>query len=130
MEILNDNSVILHTVYNVTNTDLIYYYNAAELLLMTSFHEGSPNVIKEAMACNCPIVSTDVGDLRWLFGQTPGYFITSFNPADIAEKIKRAIEFRKKNSQTKGRERILELGLDSDTVAMKIIEVYKKVLAR
>ena len=44
--------------------------NAADLLLMTSTSEGSPNVIKEAMACNCPIVTSDVGDVEWVLGNT------------------------------------------------------------
>lgn len=130
VNLLNDKSIILHTVYNVSNSDMIYYYNAADLLLMTSFHEGSPNVVKEAMACNCPVVSTDVGDLKWLFGNIPGYFITTYDTVDIAEKIKLALEFRQKHVQTNGREQIINLGLDSDTVSEKITEVYKKVLAQ
>lgn len=102
--------------------------NGCDIILMTSISEGSPQIIKEAMACNCPIVSTDVGDVKKVFGNTKGCFITSFNPADVAEKIKAAVEFRKKTGHTQGRERIIELGLDSESVAGKVIEVYKKVL--
>src|SRR4030042_4531165 len=105
---------------------IIHYLNAADVLLLTSFHEGSPNVIKEAMACNCPVVSTDVGDVRWVVGNTSGYYISSFDPGELAEKIKLAIVFREKHRQTNGRDRISELGLDSETVAKKIIDVYKK----
>ena len=105
------------------------YYNSADLLLLTSFHEGSPNVIKEAMACNCPIVSTDVGDVKRLFGEyTRCLYIHSFDPIDVAEKIKQASSSAKKHGQTNGRERIIELGLDSNTIAEKIIEVYNEVL--
>lgn len=102
--------------------------NTCDVALMTSISEGSPQFIKEAMACNCPVVSTDIGDVRELFGDIEGYYITSFDPEDIAGKIKLAIEYRKTKGQTKGRERIIELGLDSETVAARIIEVYKKVL--
>ena len=38
--------------------------NACDVALLTSIHEGSPQFIKEALACNRPIVSTDVGDVR------------------------------------------------------------------
>lgn len=102
--------------------------NASDCVLLTSFSEGSPQFIKEAMACNCPIVTTNVGDVNWVLGNTEGCFITSFKPEDIAEKIKLAIEFREKHGHTRGRERIIELGLDSETVAKRIIEVYEKVL--
>ena len=112
----------------MTLTFKILYYNAADLLLLTSKHEGSPNIIKEAMACNCPVVSTDVGDVRWVIGNTKGCYITSSNPVGVAQKVMLALEFSEKNSRTKGRERIMELGLDSDTIAAKIIAVYKKVL--
>lgn len=120
--------VKLLTVYDVSHSLLNYYYNAAECLLLTSYHEGSPNVIKEAMACNCPVVSTDVGDVRWLFGNEPGHFITTFDPQDVAEKIKDALDFSKKYGRSSGRKRIIELGLDVDTVAKKVINVYQFVL--
>ena len=96
-----------------------------ELVILTSLWEGSPNVIKEAMACNCPIVSTNVGDVRWVIGDTEGCYITSFDPEDVAEKIKLALEFGKR---TNGRDRIIELGLDSETIAKRLIDIYSKVL--
>ena len=126
--LLNDKNIELITVHSIGQEKLNLYYSAADLLIMTSYHEGSPNVIKEAMACNCPIVSTDVGDVKWVIGSTEGCFIASFEPEDIATKIKMALDFSEKVGRTKGRERIINLGLDSDTIAKKIISVYKKVL--
>jgi glycosyltransferase involved in cell wall biosynthesis len=92
---------------------------------LTSFHEGSPNVIKEAMACNCPIVSTDVGDVKDVIGNTEGCYITTFDLQDVIRKIKMALDFGKR---TKGRERIMQAGLDSKTIANRIIDVYHQVL--
>ncbi|MGD0711519.1 MAG: glycosyltransferase family 4 protein [Bacteroidales bacterium] len=119
---------VLKTLCEVDNEKMVYWYNASDIILLTSLHEGSPNVIKEAMACNRPIVATNVGDIEWLIGNISGCYIISFAPQDVAEKIKLAIEFGKNKGSTKGRERIIELGLDSETVAKKIIEVYKTVL--
>lgn len=115
-------------VYNVPHEKVIKEILASQVVLLTSKWEGSPNVVKEAMACNKPVVSTDVGNVRWLFGDEPGHYITSFDPNDVAEKIKLALQFPKEGGRTKGRQRIIELGLDSETVAKRIIEVYNSVL--
>jgi teichuronic acid biosynthesis glycosyltransferase TuaC len=128
ISLINDKNIILHIVSNKSFEELPFFYNAADLLLLTSVSEGSPNVIKEAMACNCPIVSTDVGDVREVIGNTEGCYITSFDPADVAEKIKLALEFSGSKGRTNGRQRIIELGLDAESIASKIIEVYKKAI--
>jgi len=107
-----------YSVYKINQ-----FYNACDVLLLTSVREGSPQVIKEAMACNCPIVSTDVGDVKDVIGNTEGCYITSYDPEDVAEKIKKAIAFGKR---TRGRNNIQHL--ESSVIADKIIEVYKKVL--
>nr|MBP9044541.1 glycosyltransferase family 4 protein [Spirochaetota bacterium] len=125
--LLNENNIVLHVIYNISNDKIPHYYYSADLLLLTSLWEGSPNVIKEAMACNLPIVSTDVGDVKEVIGSTEGCYICSYDPKDVAEKIKMALDFGKR---TNGRERIIKLGLDADNIAKKIINVYDKVLER
>lgn len=99
--------------------------NAADVFLMTSFTEGSPQVIKEAMACGCPIVSTDVGDVKQVFGKVSGCFICSYAPKDIAKKLVSVLDFEER---TEGRNRILELKLTNDLVAMKLKDIYEQVL--
>src|SRR5438128_8233060 len=53
-------------------TKLVQYINASNALILSSIAEGSPNVVKEAMACNVPVVSTDVGDVSQVIGRTEG----------------------------------------------------------
>lgn len=118
-------NVELIQIWGVTQKRLNKYYNGCDVFLLTSLYEGSPNVIKEAMACNCPIVSTDVGDVKEVIGNTAGCYICSYDPGDVAKKIKMALDFGKR---TNGRQRILELGLDSNNVANKVINVYRQVL--
>ena len=96
---------------------------AVDALLMTSHTEGSPQVIKEAMACNCPIVSVDVGDVRHVITGTKGCFIAERSPMDIADKLGSALVFGK----TKGRGRITH-DYESRIIAQKIVSIYNEVL--
>jgi len=101
-------------------------YSACDVLLVTSINESGPLVVKEAIACGCPIVSTDIGDVKWVIGDTDGCYITSFDPKDIAIKIQSALAFSKERSDNG--KRIIDLGLDIHTVANKVLAVYKMVL--
>lgn len=114
-------------LFNIDHKDLAEYYNAADILLMSSFHEGSPNVIKEAMACSCPVVTTNVGDVKWVLGNTDGCFISDFNCRTFSDDIRKAFDFSKLHNRTKGRERIFELGLDSDSIAKRLIHLYQQL---
>jgi teichuronic acid biosynthesis glycosyltransferase TuaC len=125
---LKEQNASLIELKNKSREEVCNLMNSSELLLLTSLSEGSPQVIKEAMACNCPIVSTDVGDIRQVLGNTEGCYLTGFNPADVADKIKMALEFSRTKGRTNGRKRIIELGLDAESIANRIFEVYKKVV--
>ncbi len=120
----------IQILYNKPHEEILKAILNADILLLTSHWEGSPNIIKEAMACNCPIVATDVGDIKWLFGSERGHFLASFEPSDVADKIAKALEFSKMYNHTKGRNRILELGLDAETIARRIVGLYEEVLQR
>jgi teichuronic acid biosynthesis glycosyltransferase TuaC len=126
MGLLNEPDTELKVLIDIANQDIPYYLNSADVLLLTSKWEGSPNVIKEAMACNCPVVSTDTGDARWILGDTAGCFLSSFDPADVAGKIGLALRF---GARTNGRGRIFELGLDSVSVAQKVKSLYERILS-
>ena len=99
---------------------------AANCLLMTSKTEGSPQVIKEAMACGCPIVSVDVGDVAERVEGVDGcYVVHTREPKDIAEALQKALAFQGK---TNGRQRIIEMGLSNEQVAKRLIAIYQSLV--
>ncbi len=126
--ILNNENIVLHFLNNVSPERMPLWINSADVVMLVSLWEGSPNVIKEAMACNRPIVSTDVGDVSWLLDGMDGCYITSFDPENIAKSLKLSLRFSETKGLTQGREKIIELGLDSKTTAKRIISLYKLVL--
>ena len=125
---LNNENYELHVLNNVPNHEMPVYFNASDIILLTSLWEGSPNVIKEAMACSRSIVSTNVGDVSWLFGDEEGFYISSLNINEVSYKLFQAIEYSKKNDTTKGLSRIKFLNLDSRYVSNKIKQVYETLI--
>ena len=110
--------------YNRDQVNALMYN--CDALLMTSKTEGSPQVIKEAMACGCPIVSVDVGDVAERVSGVEGcYVVRTREPKDIAEALQRAIAFEGK---TNGRERILEMGLSNEQVAKRLMAIYQSLV--
>ena len=98
---------------------------AADALLMTSLTEGSPQIIKEALACGCPIVSVDVGDVKELTSGISGCFMVERDPVSIANAIRCAMEFGKK---TEGRRVVEERGLSNVVIAERILSVYQRIV--
>jgi teichuronic acid biosynthesis glycosyltransferase TuaC len=122
---LDEKNIELLIASAIPNSEMPLYYSAADVLLLTSVYEGSVNVVKEGMACNIPIVSTDVGDIKENISSVSGCFICNATYVELAEGLKKALMF---SARTNGRDRILELGLNSDTVAKKLIGIYECVI--
>ena len=111
----------MHSFKNTPNEETPFWYNAADVVLMTSKWEGSPNAIKEAMACSRPIVCTNVGDVaERTIGVDGCYVAKSRDPQELASLLEQAFAFK----QTNGRERIIADGLDAHVINKKLISVY------
>jgi glycosyltransferase involved in cell wall biosynthesis len=98
------------------------YMNACDVLVLASDYEGSPVVIKEAMACNLPIVSTDVGDVAQVIGGTEGCYICLQDPKDMAQKINQALA---RGQRTDGRRAVHPLS--SDQTVDSLLCIYEKL---
>ncbi|MDD2228310.1 MAG: glycosyltransferase family 4 protein [Candidatus Cloacimonetes bacterium] len=109
----------LHFLENVGFDEMVYFYNASDVVFLTSKAEGSPNVIKEALACNCKVVSTDVGDVAERFGDNPACFITEHEADNVASKLVMAL-----NYQGEVNTRKLVQHLDAKSIAQEIVQIY------
>jgi hypothetical protein len=78
----------IHKLEAMPNENVPFWLNAGNVLLLTSLHEGSPTVVKEALACNLPVVSVDVGDVRERIKGIEGCYLASPNPEDLASKLR------------------------------------------
>jgi teichuronic acid biosynthesis glycosyltransferase TuaC len=81
-------AVEMHEMSGVRNDEVAVWLNASDVLLLTSLHEGSPTVVKEALACNLPIVSVVVGDVRDRIAGVEGCYLASADPDDLAAKLR------------------------------------------
>jgi glycosyltransferase involved in cell wall biosynthesis len=113
----------LLVVYKEPQERLALYMSACDVLVFPSYQEGSPNIIKQAMACNLPIVATDVGDVRQVIGKTRDCYICRPDAREFAARMK---EILSRRPRTEGREQVRHLNAKS--VSGRIIEVYEQVL--
>ncbi len=104
---------------------LVWYLNASNALILSSVSEGSPNIVKEAMVCNVPIVSTNVGDVFQVIGRTRGCSVCPHDPDALAAALREALRHVE---PTTGRIDIAHL--DRSAVAMQVIAVYEKVISK
>lgn len=133
-------NIVCLEMKGLSRADCVLRMNACDLFALPSHSEGSPQALKEAMACNCPIVATDMADVRHLLGNLPGHYVLR-NPRPTKERwdadeksvdelvalVHEALLF---NTRTNGRDRITELRLSNEQVAEQLIEIYESVLKK
>lgn len=131
-------NIICIEMKGLSRAECVMRMNACDVFALPTKNEGSPQALKEAMACNCPIVATDVADIKYLLGDLPGHYVLSnrkgngawwkgdeHSAEELATLLKQALAFERR---TEGRKRIEELGYTNELVAQKIIKIYQHVL--
>ena len=117
-----DCAVRLQTVYDVEQEAVPVYMNAADALLLTSRREGSPNTVKEALACNLPVVATDVGDVRERVGGVTRSVVCTDETAMVTA-LSRILD---ENGRSNGRQAIQSLSVEQ--MADRLESVYRRAL--
>jgi glycosyltransferase involved in cell wall biosynthesis len=115
----------LRVAATVPHAEIPLWMAAADALVLTSRSEGSPNVIREAMAARLPAVSTPVGDVPGLFAGIPGCYVREPRAAALAEGLERALEHGRTPEARRAVERF-----DVAVTTRRIVSVYDAVLAR
>jgi glycosyltransferase involved in cell wall biosynthesis len=117
--------VEFHSLQGIPHEEVPVWLNAGDVLLLTSVHEGSPNIVKEGLACDIPIVSVDVGDVAERIRGIEGCHIVAPNPMSIALKLQ-AVAVR--GLRIEGRSRVLDLSLSK--VAERLRLLYNLLLEK
>ena len=112
---------------NVPPERVPLYMNACDAMLMTSLIEGSPNVVKEAMACNLPVVSVPVGDVAELFDGAAGYRLCPRDAHALADALVASLTERQ---NVEGRLALQRKRLDLESVAQRLLTIYADVLKK
>lgn len=125
IELLGRNDIVTLEMKGLSRAEVTKIMCACDLFALPTKSEGSPQALKEAMACSCPIMATDVADIKHLLGNVEGHYICSFDPENVADTLVKALDF---NKRTKGRERIVEMGLENYQIAKRLVDIYNLVL--
>ncbi len=116
-------AVKLKTLTGLPHHEVPVVINACDALLLTSTHEGWPNIVKEAMACNVPFVSTDVSDLAEIACVEPACHVTDADPKALAECLEDVLT---RPRPANLREHIEHM--DLPIIARKLIGLYEQVI--
>ncbi|MBE0673395.1 MAG: glycosyltransferase [Bacteroidales bacterium] len=125
VKLTGNSNIVLKPLYNIPSSKMPLWYNAADMLLLTSLWEGSPNCVKEAMACNLPVVATRVGDVPELLDGVGNCHLTTHNPAEIAEAIGQVVLSRRRSD---GRDKVISMGLDAVSTGKTIEAIYISIV--
>lgn len=108
---------------NMSRQNIAHLFQRADALLMTSISEGSPQVVKEAMACNLPVVTTKVGDVDVLLDGVAGSGWVDPHDANLlADKLYASLQGSIPGISP--REKIFQLHLNDSAIALRLREVY------
>lgn len=111
--------VSLHVAHGARPEDMPLLMNASDCLLLTSAIEGSPNVVKEALMCDLPVVSTDVGDVRELLDGVEPSRVCHDTPEALADALVAVLDAP---ARSDGRAR--SGWLDQRRIAERLLAVY------
>jgi teichuronic acid biosynthesis glycosyltransferase TuaC len=116
--------LVLRVADGVPPEEIPTLMSAADCLIVTSVSEGSSNVVKEALACNLPVVATDAGDIRELLAGVVPSHVCDDAPS-LARAVGDCIVPRRRSNGRSHSDRF-----DAHLIAHRIRSVYEQALAQ
>jgi len=114
--------------WRVPHDEMPFYMNACDALVFTSRQEGSPNAVKEALACDLPVVAVPVADVPMRLRGIPGCEVCANEaPETIAAALERTLQ---RGERLRGRGREAACQLDERLLTERVIDIYRLALAR
>jgi glycosyltransferase involved in cell wall biosynthesis len=101
--------------------------NAVNCVLVCSDSEGSPTIVKEALACNTSVVSNDVGDVKTRISGVMGCYLCEQNPEAYVASI---LKLYHSKEPCNGLDKIVKDELTDEQITRKIISVYSEAVKR
>jgi len=117
--------VELVIIYNRPHTEVVLYMNACDVVVLASDHEGSPIAIREAMACNLPVVSVNVGDVAKLIEGVSNSFVVERDPESFVNSLRKVLS---SGERSDGRIKIQNNDIFKTT--LKIRDIYSNMRAK
>jgi glycosyltransferase involved in cell wall biosynthesis len=112
----------LRTAWATKPEEIPVWMSAADALVCPSWSEGSPNVVKEAMACELPVVATPVGDIPERLRGVAGCHVLPPDEQAFADALVEAVHH---GGCPAARSAVRELSIDR--IARRVAAVYESV---
>ncbi|MEM0897504.1 MAG: glycosyltransferase [Verrucomicrobiota bacterium] len=107
----------------IKHDEIPLYMNAADLVVLTSHHEGSPNVVKEATACGRPVFGTPCGDVEFMLDGVEGSRVIGYNPMKWARAFQHLLD-GDLPARNNGHDKLIEKGIDMESIARRLEGIY------
>lgn len=123
LPLLKTENVQVVAPYPVRHEEVPLYFNACDVLAFPSFKEGSPNIVKEALACNMSIVATDSGDVLERVDGLKRVLVSNFDEKEFSEKLDQLLSSDIKEDTRQ----IIQPQIDEDIIAARIVDIYNSI---
>ncbi len=117
--------ITLQVASGLPHSEMPAFVSGCDVVISTSTHEGWPNAVKEALACNVPFVATDVSDLRRISDIEPSCFVVGANGQELAAALVKVLQMPRRPDL---RHHVAEM--DLPVISAQLVDLYSELSSR